>query len=1072
MTKKIYWKGVEQLTNDPEFVKNADKEFPEHLPIKDAYGDNSGEESGDTRRDFLKKMGFSLAAVSLAACEAPVKKAIPYLNKPENVDPGVPNYYASTFINGSEAYPIVVKTREGRPIFVEGNTFSSVTRGGASARAHASVISLYDVEKIQYPTKGGKKVSWKELDKEVISGLGKAGKTVVVSHSIVSPSTKIALNAFADKYNAEVVTYDQETVSAMIEANKAQFGKAVVPSYSFDKANVIVSFGADFHNNWVAGVEHTAQYTPGRKVGPNKKEMSQHFQFESMLTITGSSADYRTPVKPSEEGLYVAALYNEVAKATGNTAVKAPAVKAETITKAAKALLKAKGKSLVVSGINNVAVQQLVNGINQMLDNYGKTLDLNNPSFTKQGSDKAMTNFINDLKSGRVGSVVFYNTNPVYDHPRGAEIAEAIKKAKLSVATADRLNETASLCTYNAPDTHYLEAWNDAEVKKGFFSLGQPTISKIFDTRQAQDSFLTWAGDVRSYEEIIKTYWKENLFPLQSKEATFDKFWVRSLHNGVLEVASTVSVHESSDASVDYTSSFDVDAAGQVIRSKYKKNNEGIELVVFAPTLIGNGAMANNPMLQETPDPITKVTWGNYVAISQALAKELFSAEEFETKKNVVAITINGNTIELPAIVQPGLKKNVIAIPYGYGRGEGAGRVAAEAGGVNAFAFAGSDNGFVDYNITSGIEVKSAGRQEQVAQTQTHETIMARESIIQETTLAEYVKNPAAARHEVKISSYNGEKKPTDISLWDIQGDGYKNADEKAAEIAKKPATALLWNERIGFKSDVHEYNNHHWGLAIDLNACNGCNACVVACHTENNVPVVGKEEVINRREMHWLRIDRYYAHEEADVSMPDDYMTMERALENPEVVFQPMMCQHCNNAPCETVCPVAATTHSTEGLNQMTYNRCIGTKYCANNCPYKVRRFNWFKYHNNNEFNYHMNNDLGKMVLNPDVTVRSRGVMEKCSMCVQRIQAGKLKAKTEGREMRDGDATTACAASCTAGAIQFGDLNDSNSNVRKLLEGELEERAYNVLDEINVRPNVYYLAKVRNKDASKKHDA
>lgn len=1068
MAKKEYWKGVEQLTNDPEFVKYAEKEFPQHLSIKDAYGDNTEGEFKSNRRDFLKVMGFSVAAVSLAACEAPVKKAIPYLNKPENIDPGVANYYASTFFNGSDAMPVVVKTREGRPIFIEGNTFSKYSQGAITARANASIMGLYDESRAKTPSKSGKATTWKKVDAEIIKGLAAAGKVAVVSNTIVSPSTKKVLNQFADKYNADLVTYDQDNNSAIIEANKAQFGKAVVPSFAFDKAEVIVSFNADILGNWVAPGILSQDFAKTRKVGPNKKKMSQVFSFETMLTITGAAADYRSPLKPSQEGVAVAALYNAIAKATGKATVKG-ALKDANIARAAKALLKAKGKSVVVSGINDVNVQLLVNGINQMLDNYGKTIDLNTPLYTRQGNDVQMNAFADALKSGKYGAVIFYNCNPVYDYARGKEIAAGIKKTKLSVTTNDRLDATAKLCGYNTPDTHFLESWNDAEYKRGYFSVAQPTINTIFDCRQAQDSFLAWAGSENEYDEVVKSFWQKEVFALQSKELSTQSFWVRALHNGIFETENTgsyKSIHDTGVENVDHSASFDASTAGAKVAAKYRTTSEW-EFVAYPSTVMGYGTLANNPYIQETPDPITKVTWGNFVAVTPEDARKLDVHKEFETKKKVLKVATKGGSFELPVIMQPGLAQGVVAVPLGYGQSS-LGKIAAEAAGFNAMSLLDAKN-LTSYSITSGVSVAAADTAVDVAQTQTHETIMSRESIIQETTLAQYVKNPAAARHDVMINSYSGPEKATDISAWDINNDGYKKDDHKHEE--KKPGAALLWNSVTGIQADVHEYPNHHWGLAIDLNSCDGCSACVTACHIENNVPIVGKQEVINRREMHWLRLDRYYSQRPEDEFSEDeksslsDYAKMERAARNPEVVFQPMMCQHCNNAPCETVCPVAATTHSSEGLNQMTYNRCIGTKYCANNCPYKVRRFNWFKYHNNEEFDYHMNNDLGKMVLNPDVTVRSRGVMEKCSMCVQRTQAGKLNAKREGRPLVDSDVSTACASACASGAIKFGDLNNPESEVRQLLEGELHERAYNVLDEINTRPNVYYLAKVRNKD-------
>jgi len=1063
--KKTYWQGIEQLKNDPAFVQHNEKEFPEALPINDAYGDNS-QSKGDSRRDFLKMMGFSVAAVSLAACEAPVKKAIPYLNKPESVDPGIPNYYASTFSQGGEYCSVVVKTREGRPIFVEGNTFSKVSHGGTSPSVNASVLSLYDIEKLQNPTKGGAVADWATIDKEIQSSLTSLATSntpiYIVSNTILSPTTKKALNEFMQRYpSAKLVTYDAESAHGILEANKRQFGKAMIPAYHFDKAKAIVGIGADFLGNWISGIEYSASYIKNRKVGKKNKDMSSHFQFESILSITGSSADYRTPIKASQSGLVAANLYNAVARATGNTTIAGiDKVEAANLDKAAEALLANKGASLVVSGSNDVSEQLIVNGINEMLGNYGQTIGTDRPSFQKQGNDAEMKAFIDALGTG---GVIFYNCNPVYDHPMGGKIAEGVAKAKLSISTADRADETASLCTYVCPDTHFLESWGDAEPKKGHFSICQPTINKIFNTRQVEESLLTWAGNTTSMYDYLKSHWNEVIFPSQTKEADFGKFWQTVLHDGVYDmadIADYTSWHEgaaeemSADDTATDAATVDLSAAAASV--KKRAGAQGMELVIYTNHVIGTGINANNPMLQETPEPISKVCWGNFVAVSQVFAKEQgIMNSEFETSKPVANVKVGGVEMKLPVIIQPGQQKETISIALGYGRdGAKAGKVAAEAGGVNAYPFIQYD-GSLQYSV-AGVEISFTSEMEDVAQTQTHHTIMGREAIIQEATLAEYKANPTDILHKVHISTYEGTSKPSDISIWDIQKDGFKDDPREEKEEGRE-----LFLDKLNIDSDRFRYNNHHWGMSIDLNSCTGCAACVVACHMENNVPVVGKQEVINRREMHWLRIDRYYSNPAGAESNSE----LEEAADNPEVVFQPMMCQHCNNAPCETVCPVAATTHSSEGLNQMTYNRCVGTKYCANNCPYKVRRFNWFKYHNNDDFDYHMNNSLGKMVLNPDVTVRSRGVMEKCSLCVQRIQSGKLKAKIEGRRVEDADANTACASACTTGAITFGDLNHETSQVRLTLEDELDSRAYNVLDELNVSPNVWYLAKIRNKE-------
>lgn len=684
-----------------------------------------------------------------------------------------------------------------------------------------------------------------------------------------------------------------------------------------------------------------------------------------------------------------------------------------------------------------------------------------------------MTDFISNLGSN--DGVIFYNANPVYNHPMGEDLAGKIASAKLSISTADRIDETTEKCMYNTPDSHFLESWGDFEPKKGLYSLAQPTIRAIFDTRQAQDSFLKWSESSVSYKDYVKDFWKAKLFPLQSKELSFTKFWQRCLHDGTFEPTQGTSAlaqiwATSASAEGEAAPAMDIAAAAAKVSSTYKAASTDVELIVYSSSVMGSGEFANNPYIQETPEPITRVCWGNYVAVSMTKAKEL-GVETFETKTHVAKITVDGKELSLPIVVQPGLEANTIAIPLGYGRSkERAGKVAGEAGGENGFKVASAANDMVSFARTSNVSIENTGEMEHVAQTQTHHTIMGRETIIQETNLQDYKDNTWDDEKNLPmIATLSGKSKPEDLSLYDVNSDGYKGGDAretKAKEIEgivnEKPYEGVLWNEKVGLGADTHVYPLHHWGMSVDLNSCFGCGACIVACHTENNVPIVGKQEVVNRREMHWLRIDRYYSGEQ-DAEDQMDYERMEEAVSSPRVVFQPMMCQHCNNAPCETVCPVAATTHSSEGLNQMTYNRCVGTKYCANNCPFKVRRFNWFKYNNNDEFDYHMNDNLGKMVLNPDVTVRSRGVMEKCSMCVQRIQSGKLQAKREGRVVKDGDASIACASACSAGAITFGDLNDETSEVRQLMDTELNDRAYNVLSEINVRPNVWYLSKIRN---------
>ena len=1030
-SKKVYWKGIEQLKNSTEFVKNANNEFAASAPEEDP---------GHSRRDFLKMMGFGVAAASLAACEAPIRKAIPYVQKPVDIDPSLPNYYASTYINGGDYCSIVVKTREGRPIKVDGNALSSVTQGGTNAQVEASVLSLYDNDRLRGPFGRGedgkkKRIDWKDLDGEIIAKLNdiasKGGQIRIISNTILSPSTKAAIERFRAKYpTTQHIQYDQTSHYGVLKANEESLGRAFFPSYDFSKASTIVGVGCDFLNSWGSTIENTKQYGRSREVSDTKKEMSRHYQFESILSITGANADYRIQIKPSEEGAVLVQIYNAIASRAGRAAVSG-GVEKPHLAKAAEELWANRGKALVVSGSNDKNIQIIVNAINDMLGSYGTTILPGQPVNFRQGNDEAMAAFVEDLKGGRVGGVIFYNCNPVYDHPMGADIAAALKAISLSVATAYKEEETGEQCAYLTPDYHYLESWNDAEPKPGVYSLAQPTITPIFPyTRSAQESLLTWAGEANpDYFEFVKNNWRTWFYTNQAFD--FQTFWDKCLYDGVYE--------QSSQSSGTVSFNGNVSAAATAIANTYKPAQW--EVVFFENGSVGNGSQANNPLLQELPDPITKSVWDHYVTVSPKDAKDISFDESF-TK--LASITANGNTITVPVLVQPGQTPGTIGVPVGYGRTK-AGKV-ADGIGANAYPLVAMVNGSLSYSAEAKFEI-DYGTKYQIAQTQTHETVMARRTVIQETTLDKF-----------QDGSFKEDHYQPMIHTW--KEEGHQTDPEKLS----------MWKG--------HNYNNHHWGMAIDLNTCTGCGACVVACNVENNVALVGREEVINRREMHWLRIDRYYS---SDASV-DDWRGLEEASENPDVVFQPMLCQHCNNAPCETVCPVAATTHSSEGLNQMTYNRCIGTRYCANNCPYKVRRFNWFKYHDNSQFenvNRAMNSDLGKMVLNPDVTVRSRGVMEKCSFCVQRIQAGKLNARRERRELKDGEVVTACAAACSTGAIVFGDFNNPQSKVSQLLkirplyanrphinDKEADNpRAYSVLEEINVRPNIFYLTKVRNKD-------
>lgn len=1027
--EKKYWKGVEELNNSPEFTRLRDNEFFENLPIDELLQNKASSTSSTSRRDFLKFLGFGVAAASLAACEAPVKKAIPYVVKPEEITYGIPDYYASAFFDGNDYCSVLVKTREGRPIKIEGNKLSSVTNGGTNARVQASVLSLYDSARLTSPLSAKKKATWSEVDAAITSKLSQsaaAGKKIVIlSGTLPSPTTKKVVADFSAKYPAtEHIVYDAVSYYGLLKGNELSFGKSMIPSYRFDNAEVIVSFAADFLATWLSPIEFARQYAVTRKLRDGKKNMSRHIQFESTLSLTGSNADNRYKLKPSQLSSAVANLYNKIAASTGGTSVSSSAIPQDkAIEKVAQELLNAKGKSLVVSGSNDPNEQVLVNAINHLLGNYNSTININQECNLRASNDAAVIELMSKMNAGEVGTIIFWNANPIYSLPNSKDFQAALSKVGMKVSFADREDETAQFCDYVAPEHHYLESWNDLEPYKGYFNLVQPTIRPLFDTRQPQESLMKWAAMPQAdYYSYLEENWKSNIYAMQTGVTSGQAFWTQSLRNGVFEVAVTAASAPAFTGNVQ-------DAA-----SKITKPGTGVELVMYEKTGIANGAHANNPWLQEFPDPISKVCWDNYFAILPSYAAKMGFKQG-----NVIEVKVGNVSVKGPVLLQPAMAEETIAIAVGYGR-TNVGK-AGNGVGVNAYPLVTIANASMKY-YTAATVSKTVEDDYPLAATQTHHTMMGRE-IVKETTLSAWLKDAKAGNPEEMIETPYGKKKVEDVDLWASQ---------------KNP----------GF-----DRPNHSWGLGIDLNACIGCGACVVACNAENNVAVVGKDEVMRSREMHWIRIDRYYSSDvtkenagEKGLGKLDMYGEMEKpAAENPDVVFQPVMCQHCNSAPCETVCPVVATTHSSEGLNMMAYNRCVGTRYCANNCPYKVRRFNWFEYTNNEKFPYTMTDNLGKMVLNPDVVVRSRGVMEKCSMCVQRIQYGKLEAKKAGRRPLDGEINTACAQSCPTNALVFGDYNDPQSEVNKLA---VDGRSYHLLAEIKVKPGVFYQTKVRNKEEGK----
>ncbi|MEQ8625157.1 MAG: TAT-variant-translocated molybdopterin oxidoreductase [Vicingaceae bacterium] len=1024
---KKYWKGVEELKETQSFQQSSNKEFNEYLPAADFLGEeNLLADSKTSRRDFLKYLGFGVTAASLAACETPVNKVIPYVVKTDKINPGVANYFASNYSDGYDFCDIVVKTREGRPIKIEGNKKSLFTKGGINARVNSSVLSLYDEKRYRAPQIAGEEVSWSKFDgevkKELEAAISKGGKIRILTNTITSPSTLKLVSDFKAAYpDADIqhITYDAVSFSGMLEANMASFGKANLPSYDLTKAKSIVSIGADFMNDFPSSIQLTNQYAKGRN--PEKGWMSKHFQFESSLSLSGSNADVRIPIKPSEQGKIAIDLYNYITGKGGSASAK--------VKKAGDHLLANKGASIVLAGANDKNIQLVVNAINQELNNYGKTLDINNPNFLKKGMDAKVAALVKEMNDGSVDALLVSDVDPVYSMPKSMNFEAAMAKVKTTVAFASRPTATSQKAKYIAAANHYLEAWNDANPQAGHYSLAQPTINPLFDTRQMQDCLMNWMGSSESYYEYIRKNWEATAFKMQSKSVFFDDFWNNCLHEGFFAGKQAPAVSddssEESEASVNGTAS-----VASAIAAIGKAKTGDWELEFYSKVGIGDGKQAHNPWLQELPDPISKMTWDNYLAMNPGDAKELGFATEYGEQKNAdtVNLTVNGVVYEnVPVIAQPGQVKGTLSVALGYGQAIG------KQNEIIGFNFYPAQNAGETYS--SSVSFEATGNDYQVATTQTHQTVMGRTSVVRETNFDTYKNSDKDAYNPAHIlATHDGPMNVNDVDLW-----------------AKHPVASA----------------GHHWGMSIDLNSCIGCGSCVTSCNSENNVPVVGKDEVRRSREMHWMRIDRYFSSAEESVEESErSYGKMENPEDNPMVVHQPMMCQHCNHAPCETVCPVAATTHSNEGINQMTYNRCIGTRYCANNCPYKVRRFNWFSYQNLDKF-ADLNpsqDDLGRMVLNPDVTVRARGVMEKCSLCVQRIQTGKLDAKKEGRPVQDGDIQTACASACPTNAITFGDLNDKSSEV---LAATQSNRAYRVIEEVGTQANVYYQVKVRNTETN-----
>ena len=947
--------------------------------------------AGVSRRTFLEVLGYSSAALVLGGCHVPEQKIIPSLRQSVEFTPGMASWFASVCGGCSAACGTLVKVRDGRPIKLEGNPDHPLTSGGLCALAHGMVFGLYDPERLRQPLIRSKPATWDQIDNEIIQKLAtikqSGGNVRVLTGPITGPSSLETIQKFLSPFgDAKHITYQPVSYDAIRQAHLRSYGVAAIPQYRFDKARLVISFGADFLGTWIAPVQFTRAYAKARNLQNGQLDMLRHVQLESRMSLTGSNADTRVKVSLTEETQALVYLAKLVATMDGAFAAPIaqqlelfePAIlnqKARNvIERAAKHLLELKGDSLVVSGSDDPDVQYLVNFINYSAGSYGNTFDTRATFANNQSSDQEMFELVRQMNSGEIEAIVLAGVNPAYDYFDSQSFIHGLQKVPLKISLNSAMDETSVLADYVCPQSHFLEAWDDAEPVHGLFSINQPTIAPLFQTRAYHESFLRWSGDSRSFYDVLRQSWREKLFPQQKQDSNFDDFWDHTLQLGSF----------TPDTPVTDTPSFKSDGLTEAITRLTASSNSqnDLGLVLYEKVSLRDGRYSNNPWLQELPDPITKITWDNYASVSPR-----YAATAGLEQGSVVRISKGSVTVELPVYIQPGQHDDVVAIALGYGRTE-AGKAGNNVG-ANAYPFVSFSEGTFRYTV-SGIKLEKTTGRIEFAQSQSKDSMDDR-PLVKELPLAEYAKGKGEAETEYG-------------SLW-----------------------------------SAHDYPEHKWGLAVDLSACVGCSACVVSCQAENNVPVVGKDEVRRRREMHWIRIDRYF----------------EGDRDEPKVFYQPVMCQQCDNASCESVCPVLATVHSSEGLNMQVYNRCVGTRYCENNCPYKVRRFNWFEYSHADP--------IANLALNPDVTVRSRGVMEKCTFCVQRIEEGKIRARNEGRAINDNEIQPACQQSCPANAIIFGDLTDLKSRVAQLKKSG---RNYTLLDELNLRPALSYLAKVRNEES------
>lgn len=984
---KAYWASLDQIENTPEFQQMVQREFPE-----------GASELNDpmSRRRFINLMGASMALAGLVSCRRPVEKIIPYVVQPEAVIPGISQRYATTMPFGLSAYGVTVESHEGRPTKIEGNQLHPATQGRANAFMQASVLGLYDPDRSQLVQHNGRNATWDEFVTawrklyDTYSTTGGKG-LAILSESFASPTQYRLKKEFEKTFpNATWVTYEPVSDEAVFTGIEAATGKSRLPIYDYTKAKVVLALDADFLLMESENLSASRGFSYGRRVASEADDMNRLYVVEPSFTITGGMADHRLRLQSRQVGAFTAALAIELRKLGLDVAAGSALADYANhhfdkrwLKALARDLYKHGKNGLIVAGRRQPAqVHALVFALNQALGNIGRTVSYRDFKDAAIPNTKSLAALTASLQKGDVETLVILGGNPAYNAPADLVFDKALGKAKHVIHLGSGADETGSLAEWHLPQSNYLESWGDARAADGTASVIQPLIDPLFDSRNAIEVLsLINTGTLPNAYEVVRETWKSLL------TGPFEAEWRRVLHDGVLAGSAVkTSRPQLSGNFSTYLKShpFSTEAA----------DAGKLEVVFAASTQTWDGRFANIGWLQELPDPNTKLTWDNAALMSHSTAEKLGVKNE-----DLVSLAVDGRQVSLPVWIMPGQADWTIVVALGYGRTK-AGRIGNYVG-QNTYQLRTSKA----LNYATNLTVTPTNGTYALACTQDFHGLDAEKlasdaiqkrlpSIIKEATLDQYRQQPDFAEQKLEFPNN---------SMWED------------------------WQYDKGYQ----------WGMSIDLNVCTGCNACAIACQSENNIPVVGKAQVAKGREMHWLRLDRYYSGD----------------LDAPEMVFEPVGCQHCEMAPCEQVCPVAATTHDQEGLNVMTYNRCVGTRYCSNNCPYKVRRFNFFNYTKDTP-------EVVQMAMNPDVTVRFRGVMEKCTFCLQRINRGKQMAKKENRSLRDGEVVSACQQTCPTDAIVFGNINDPHSRVSQLKQ---QNRDFGLLAELNTRPRTSYLAKLRN---------